>query len=497
MKFLLPAILLTCVPLFAHAQAPSQKVLVLRHEKTGKEDTIKLGSFIKLWFWSEQKRIMEQPLTRIDFRKHTYYIESNLMGATDSTLIFLKRSPFLPVPPIPLPIPLPVRIPTKIPMHDFDTVLISEIRGIRLVNPNIEGAVIGVTMVPAMSAMPEYFTTWPGMMFMQPGMQLTTGYMTSVIFPLHKVNRQRNRFTLRTTEIPLDTVYFIQKRKMVNEDDYEWEIERIQRYEKMYAHTKKVMNDRLLDSYQGNSIFSIPLGVTLIPGAFRSAPDNLTRISITDRSFYFGVSTENFITDRHRMGTEITLNRSEPFMSITGGVTASMGMILANFTYLKWGLNGLYSQQYKNRQWAAIHDLDRRIDKETDEIDLGYLESRRSYLRTLLAAEPKPYLLIGVGAVNTTLIKIKGSQASGIGSTDYSQKKMAVEAGFGLFTRVSRRLTYDLSAKYIWSPKYSPYIGGLERYSGFRVQLNVGYMSGFGFMRNRKMLKQVNTNRDK
>lgn len=503
MKYLIPVTLLTFIPVYAWSQKPTQKVLLIQNEKTGHTDTVKLGDFIKLWFWSDRKVKMEQPLTRTDFNKNTYYIESNLLGVTDTTLIFLKRSPFLPIPPIPLPIPIPIPIPNKIPMHEFDTIRLADIRGIRLVNRNLEGAAIGVTMIPAMSIVPDYFTTWPGMMFMQPSMQIVSTYIGDIIFPLHKVNREnKHRFSLGTGEVPRDTMYYIQRRKMNGENDYEWEVERLERFEKMYKHVKKEMNDQLLDSYQGNTIFSIPLGVTFIPNMFLSAEDQKSHISIPERKFYYGFATENWITDRHRIGTEMTMNRTERFMSITGSnsvsINSSMGMILSNFTYLKWGLKGLYSEGYKKRQWIKIHQLDEEIAaaEAIDDIEAGALVAKRSYYRTMLAAEPKPYLLFGVGAINTTLIRIKGSDASGIGSTDYSQQKFAIEGGFGMFTRMGKRLTYDFSAKYIWSPKYSPYIGGLERYSGFRVQLNVGYMSGMSFMRTRKMLKQINRNKE-
>lgn len=511
MKYLIPVILFNLIPVCAWSQAPmpmpagrTQKVLTLQNEKTGHVDTIKMGDFIKLWFWSDKRIKMEQPLTRTDFNKNTYYIESNLLGVTDTTLIFLKRSPFLPIPAIPLPIPLPVPIPNKIPMHEFDTIRLRDIRGIRLVHRALEGAAIGVTMVPATFVVPEYFTTWPGMMFMQPSMQVVSTYIGDVIFPLHKVNREhKQRFSLGTGEIPVDTMYYIQQRKMNGEHDYEWEVERLERYDKMYKHIKKEMNDKLLDTYQGNTIFNITLGVTMIPEIFKSGEDLKSHISITERKFYFGIASENWISERHRIGTELTLNRTEKFTSLTGtstsmGINASLGMILSNFTYLKWGLKGWYSEAYKQRQWAAIHRLDEDIARAEalDDIDAGLLTAKRNYFRKMLAAEPKPYLLFGIGAINTTLVRIKGSNASGIGATDYSQKKFAIEGGFGMFTRMGKRLTYDFSAKYIWSPMYSPAIGGLERYSGFRLQLNIGYMSGMSFMRTRKMLKQVNTNRE-
>ncbi|WP_343667822.1 hypothetical protein [Chitinophaga sp.] len=50
-----------------------------------------------------------------------------------------------------------------------------------------------------------------------------------------------------------------------------------------------------------------------------------------------------------------------------------------------------------------------------------------------------------------------------IDATDYSQKRFALEAGAEIFTRVGKRLAYDFSAKYVWTSKYHPYIGGLEK----------------------------------
>jgi hypothetical protein len=497
MKFTLQFSLLILISIYAYTQPPPifptfqnnmQKVIIISHEKTGRSDTIKIGTFIKLWFWSDKKRDLEQPIMRTDFRRHTYYIESNLIGVTDTTLIFLKRPPFIPLP-----------IPLKIPTHDFDTVKITEIRSIRPLNKSIEAPVKGVVMMPAMTFMPEYFTTFPGMLLVMPAMQLTTTYFGDVVFPFHKMNRDSN-FSLHVGEIPADTFYYIQKRKMKSETDYEWEIERLERYDKMYNHMRKELSDQLLDTYLGNKILSLTLGTTMIPGFYKGNEDLKTRINIAERKFFFGLSSENFITERHRIGLEIQMNRTERYMSVTGSgspyISASTGFILSNFSYFKWGLEGIYSRQYKARQWAAIKSLDDEITKENDETELGYLTARRSFLRGLLAAEPLPYVMLGLGSINTTLIKIKGSQVSGINSTDYSQQLFALEGGVGIFTRMGKRISYDLSAKYLWSPRYSPEIGGLERYSGFRLQINIGYMTGPSFTRYRRILREVGMKKD-
>ncbi|SDE94180.1 hypothetical protein SAMN04488121_101260 [Chitinophaga filiformis] len=499
MKFTLLVSLLSITTCCIYAQFPfplpvskngKENVLIIYNEQTGMADTVKVGAFIKLWFWSARKRNIEQPIYRSDFRRHTYYIESNLMGITDTTLVFLKRPPFIPLP-----------LPIKIPARDFDTVKLSEIRSIRVVNRNLDGAAKGAVMMPAMSVMPSYFTTFPGMLLIMPSMNLINTYAGDVMFPYRRVNKDSiNRFSLRVGEIPADTLYYIHKRKMTNPDDYEWEIERLERYEKMYAHVKQELSDQILDTYLGNKVLNFTLGVTLIPNVFKSGDDVKTRISITERKIYFGFASENYISERHRLGLEIQMNKTERFMSVTGSssqsISASSGMILSNFSYFKYGLGGLYSRQYKARKWADISELDERIAKETDEIESGNLSAQRTLLKDLIAMEPRPYLLLGIGAVNTTLIKIKGSMANGISATDYSQQKFAVEGGMGITTRLGKRLLYDLSAKYIWSPGYSPAIGGLERYSGFRLQVNIGYMSGPSFARCRRLLREVNRRRD-
>jgi len=431
---------------------------------------------------------MEQPLTRTDFNRHTYYVESVLVGITDSCLVFIKRPPFIPIP-----------IPVKLGAPSFDSIKFENIRSIKPLNRNVDAAAKGAAMVPVMSFLPEYFSSSPGIWIMMPSMQLATTYFGDAMFPYHHVNKKNSNYSLLTGEIPADTMYYVQKRKMNGDNDYEWEIERLARYEKMYNHVRKEMTDQLLDSYLSNRVISITFGNTYIPRSYQTPEDVKTRINIAEKKFYFGIASESFISDRHRIGTEIQMNRTERYMALIGSngssISASTGFILSNYSYFKWGLGGIYSKRYKANQWMKIRALDEEIAKENDEIELGYLNSRRSFLRGLLAAEPRPYLMLGVGAVNTTLIKIKGTMAD-IDAKDYSQKRFSMEAGVGMFTRAGKRFAYDLSVKYLWTPKYDPYIGGLERYNGFRVQLNIGYMMGPAFARYKKMLKQVAMNRE-
>ncbi|SFD86902.1 hypothetical protein SAMN05518672_103603 [Chitinophaga sp. CF118] len=498
MKFLLRMLILISFCYEGYAQRPlpppfkangMQKILIEENNKTGTKDTIKQGSFIKLWFWSKGKRIMEQPLIRSDFNRHTYYVESNLIAITDSALIFVKRPPF-----IPLPIPLPLG------SLDFDTVKIADITSFRTLNRSVEGGVKGAVMMPTMSFMPEYFTTFPGMLFMMPSMQIGTTFLGDAVFRFHRMKRQHPRFRLTVGEMPADSMYYIKRRKLLNEKDYEWEIERSERYDKMYRRIKHDLSDQILDEFVGNRIISVSLGSMFVAGYSKGSEDLNTRVNISDRKFVFGLSSEHFISQKHRVGIEIQMNKTERFTSVTGSsslhITGSSGMILSNFAYIKFGLGGLYNERYKSKLRTQIAALDADAISEADEVSLGFIQSKRAFLRTKLTAEPKPYFMFGAGAVNTTLIRIKGSMSSGINTTDYSQQKFSLESGLGIFSRLGRRLTYDMSVKYLWSPDYTPSIGGLTSYSGVRLQFNVGYMVGSSFVRMRRQLRSISTNRE-
>ena len=498
MKFLFRMLIFMSMCYEGYAQRPlppplqtngMQKILIEENKKTGHKDTIRQGSFVKLWFWSDKKRIMEQPLIRSDFNRHTYYIESNLVAITDSALIFMKRPPF-----IPLPIPLPL------PSLDFDTVAIADISSFRALNRSVDGAVKGVVMMPTMSFMPEYFTTFPGMLFMMPSMQIGTTFLGDAVFRFHRMNRQHSRFRLAIGEMPADSMYYIKKRKMLNENDYEWEIERLERYDKIYSKIRKDLSDQILDEYIGNRIISVSLGSMFVAGYSKGPTDLKTNVDISERKFLFGLSSEYFISQKHRIGIEIQMNRTERYTSVSGttsvSITGGSGMVLSNFAYMKFGLGGLYSGRYKNNLKTKIATLDEEAANEADEVSLGFIQAQRGLLRTKLTAEPKPYFMFGAGAVNTTLIRVKGNMSSGINATDYSQKKFALESGFGLFSRLGRRFTYDMSLKYLWSPKYTPSIGGLDNYSGVRLQFNVGYMVGGSFARMKRQLRSISINRE-
>ena len=167
-------------------------------------------------------------------------------------------------------------------------------------------------------------------------------------------------------------------------------------------------------------------------------------------------------------------------------MSIGMGFVLSNYTHIKIGIgNGLYSERYKDKLKVQIEDFKKDVGFDIDD----NIKTQINLIRMKLLANPKPYFMFGGGAVNTTLMKISGNSGS-ISTRDYSQKKFSLTAGIGMFTRMGWRLTYDLSCKYVYSPHYSPTIGGLQSYSGVKIQLNIGYMYGGSFSKMKQLYKQ-------
>lgn len=147
--------------------------------------------------------------------------------------------------------------------------------------------------------------------------------------------------------------------------------------------------------------------------------------------------------------------------------------------------DGLFSENHKDKLKIQIEDLKNDVRFDID----SNLKTRINLLRMKLLANPKPYFMFGGGAVNTTLMKISGSSES-LSMKEYTQKKFSVTAGVGILTRMGWRVTYDLSCRYVYSPDYSPSIGGLHSYSGVKIQLNIGYMYGGSFSKVKQLFKQ-------
>ena len=488
----------------------SQKILVDENKNTGKRDTITVGNTVKLWLKSEKTNAYRQSLLKSDFNKNTFYMKAQLVSITDSTLVLMKGDKpafMLPLPPpfslIPLlatklipvakgqlhrenmggNLPAPKR---KSMVMMFDTIKINEIEKFRVEDMVIEGAFKSLTMMPVMSLMPTSFTTWPTALYAMPGTMIGSETIGNAAFSTRRVNTEDSNHRLLIENAPIEKSLIPRMKTPIYER--EWGYEKFDQWNRVKDKLYDQLLENAINGYRGNRIISLSLGSMIFPSYVIGPNDKKTRVSIPDRKFVYGFSMENFISEKIRVGMEMQTHQLAPSEGnfSSQNMSVGMGFIFTNYTNIKIGIgNGLYSENYKNRLKIQIEELKKEVGLDIDD----NIKNRINLTRMKLLADPKPYFMFGAGAVNTTLMKIKGNGSS-MSMTDYTQKKFSLTAGVGIFTRMGWRLTYDLSCKYIYSPDYSPTMGGLYSYSGLKIQLNIGYMSGGSFSKMKQLYKK-------
>jgi len=488
----------------------SPYILVDVNKITGKRDTIIVGSTVKLWLKSEKPKAYRQSLSKYDFKKNTFYLKAQLVSITDSTLVLMKGdkpSFMLPLPPpfslIPLLVmklmsvtkgqldkgnlgdhlPNPKR---KSMAMMFDTVRIKEIVKFRVENMITEGAFKSLTMMPAMSFMPKSFTTWPTTLYAMPGTMLGCEMIGNVAFSTRRVNTVGSNHRILIENAPITKSFF--PKIEASKYQEEWGYEKFDQWNRVKDKLYDRLFENAMNDYRGTRIMGISLGYMIFPSYVIGPDDKRTKVNIPDKKFMFGFSMENFISEKIRVGMEMQtcmLSQSSGNFS-SQKMSVGMGLVFANYTSIKIGIgNGLYSGNYKNKLKIQIEELKNDVGFDLDD----HIKSQINLIRMKLLANPKPYFMFGGGAVNTTLMKIHGSSGS-MSVNEYTQKRFSLTAGVGVLTRMGWRLTYDLSCKYVYSPDYSPTIGGLYSYSGIKIQLNIGYMYGGSFSKMKQLYKQ-------
>lgn len=447
-----------------------QKILVLEKLNAIKSDTIYQGAYVKLWVRTEKKYTKLQPLTRMDFNRHTIYYESILFAINDSFLLLFKK-PALPF------------VKRKIL---FDTIPYNQIFGIRAFNKGAEMAIASGISMPGMSFMPSSLLAFPWIFVIMPVSQTVMQAGGSIINPVRRIKRgDKQYYRLFVSEKNVDSVFNIVKAPKLEAGQYEWEINKYERWQKSYDRAKRILDQRLVNDNSGNWVLSGTLGSMFFPGYSRGPEDQKTKVKIADNAFVFGLTTERYFSRNSRIGLEMQFNNPHKTASInTSSFTAGAGFINAVYSFTKIAIGGVYGKNGRSILQQQTNSI--RPDSAQDACKTGSLTNAK------LRMEPKLYFLFGIGAVNTTLLRIKGSMATGnISTIDYSQKKLSIETGFGILSRLHNRLLYDMSVKYIWSPGYNPSIGGLKSYSGIKIQFAIGYVSGPAFALRRKMLNEA------
>jgi len=458
--------------LFHPADYNARKGLVLKHLATGVKDTVYAGSYVKLWMRSEKKQIKMQPFTKMDLNRHTAYYESILVAITDSQLLLLRK------PPLPL-------IKLKRP---FDTIPIRYITGFRAFNKEVEMSTTSAVTMPGMSFMPTDLMQFPYMFVMMPVMQSVSQIGSSILNPIHRIRTRKGaRYQLFIEEHPSDQLFYVMDAPRPKDGEYEWEIDKHKRWEKTYARAERILKQRLLTDNTGSKVFSGTLGSMFFPWFVCGTEDTKTGVKIADNAFVFGFTSERYISNGSRIGLEMQFNKphsTNTFYSTS--VKGGMGFINSIYSYMKLGMGGLYGTRLRKSLLLQAVSLDR------DSLDMGQ-EAKLAGLYRKIMMEPRFYIQFGAGTVSTMLIRMKGDMTSGtFSTTDYSQKKFSLQSGFGVSSRIHKRLLYDMSVKYIFSPNYRPSIGGLKSYSGIKLQFNIGYISGPGFALRRKLLREIN-----
>lgn len=489
----------------------SPNILVDENRNSGKRDTINVGSTVKLWLKTENPKAYRQPLLKQDFNKNTFYMKAQLVAITDSTLVLMKGNKpglMLPLPPPFSLIPLlamklmpvakeqfqkrKIEEPGSFPKRKsiammFDTIKIKEIVRFRAEDMVTEGAFKSLTMMPVMSFMPKTFTTWPTTLYAMPATMLGSEMLGNVAFSPRRVNTGESIHRILVEKAPLAKSLFTSK--VTTKYETEWGYEKIDQWNRVKDRLYDQLFENAINEYRGNRIMGLSLSYMLFPSYVIGPDDKKTRVNIPDKKFMFGFSMENFISERIRIGMEMqTCQLSQPMGNFSSqNMSVGMGLIFSNFTCIKIGIgNGFYTENYKEKIRTQIEELKKDVGRDID----NNITTRINLLRSKLLAEPKPYYMFGGGATNTTLMKINGSSGS-MSMKEYTQKKFSLTAGVGLFMRMGWRVTYDLSCRYVYSPDYSPTIGGLYSYSGFKFQLNIGYMSGQSFSKMKRLYKQA------
>ena len=368
----------------------------------------------------------------------------------------------------------------------FDTVRINEIVKFRVENMVTEGAFKSLTMMPAMSFMPKSFMTWPTTLYAMPGMMLGSEMIGNVAFSTRRVNTNQSRHRILVENAP--PIKSLTPKKQTSKYEIEWGYEKFDQWNRVKDKISDLLFENAINEYRGNKIMSLSFGYMMFPSYVIGPDDKRTKVNIPDKKFMFGFSMENFISEKIRVGMEMqTCQLSQSTGNLSSqNMSVGMGFIMSNFTCMKIGIgNGLYSGNYKDKLKIQIEELKNDVGLNID----SNIKTRIDMIRMKLLANPKPYFMFGGGAVNTTLMKIHGDPGS-MSVSEYSQKRFSLTAGVGVLTRMGWRLTYDLSCKYVYSPDYSPTIGGLYSYSGIKIQLNIGYMYGGSFSKMKQLYKQ-------
>lgn len=444
---------------------------------TGKRLAIRIGSFLKVWYRSDKVRWFSQPLARTDFNKHTYFVEARLSAVTDSSLLFMKAPP---------PFPFGLFLKRKGGPR-FDTVPISKITKIRSFSSGAMNAYRNASMMPTMSFVPTSINGYNTMIFLPSVTGLIFTGFSDMMYPMHRVKNNKGQYQLSIEKVPVDSSLFVELNGVDIDHEKEWDIDRHDRWEKLFTRLWGYKRDSLLMTNENRVILSFTYGARMFPPYAIGEKDSKTGVNIAARTREYGFVSERFIGQHDRVGVEVLIQPVKADMSTNPDGTSmrlGAGNVISTYSFYKFDLGGLFGQKYRTHIQKQI------MQYNPHSTDPEVQNSIYDLLRKLVG-EPHAYALFGLGAVNTNLFRVRvGQQGTSISTADYTQKKFAIEGGGGVYSRLGKRLVADMGVKYTWTSGYTPPLGGIISHNSWKIQFNFGWITNSGFAKTRKRLEE-------
>lgn len=233
--------------------------------------------------------------------------------------------------------------------------------------------------------------------------------------------------------------------------------------------------DSLKFILKGRFIIGFQTGSFIIPGGLVGKADNVTGVDLRKKKSVSGLSFEYFYSSRFSIGAELNLQGTERNIDLfPSGYTGGGGVVIPFYLFTKYFITVPAVRPYVN---PGLKDLDPFAQ------DVAEALAEQNAYNNKKMRRPRVYLLVGAGMASTLLVKVDGSTVNGAdpARNDYRQVVPSGEMGVGLFSRVDKLISFDLAGKYIVSTNYSPSIGGIRAYEGFKIEMRVGFIFRGGF----------------
>lgn len=243
--------------------------------------------------------------------------------------------------------------------------------------------------------------------------------------------------------------------------------------------------DSLKYTLKHSIVMGIRHGRFIFPGYIKTDLDSLTGTDISAQTQQWILFAEYYYNEHWAWGAELGIHGVKRVQDIAPAGGGSMNINAAGGTNLNVALSGKYiwgnpgsalpSPSISATQRLELQDIEGKIDRIN--------ATNNKYMR-----KPRIYNSFSLGFTQTVLLKLKGNSNVTLSRKSYIQTVPTISAGLGVLSRISRCLQFDLGAKYVLSKAYNPSIGSVTSYSGFNIQLSMGFLFNTGYSRIKQQL---------